>query len=173
MEKAVDGDIEARVRSAFPERSIQEVQVLGYGDDPEIEPGRSAIRIFLEHTPRPEVESGREALHRFRVDNDEAIKRLRHELPFIGWIEFRLGGKELTAGRGPGSGPQAKQLDSVPGEATSVMTRLAPADLATVDTLITAGIATSRAEVLRWALGRIRENPAYAQLQDRVARSAS
>ena len=47
-------------------------------------------------------------------------------------------------------------------------TRLGAADLATVDTLITAGIASSRAEVLRWAIGRIRENPAYAQLQDRV-----
>ena len=43
-----------------------------------------------------------------------------------------------------------------------------PADLATVDTLITAGIANSRAEVLRWAVGRIREHPAYAQLQERV-----
>ena len=42
------------------------------------------------------------------------------------------------------------------------------ADLATVDTLITAGIATSRAEIMRWALGRIREHPAYAQLQERV-----
>jgi hypothetical protein len=40
--------------------------------------------------------------------------------------------------------------------------------LATVDTLITAGIAGSRAEVQRWAGGRIRESPAYAQLQDRV-----
>jgi hypothetical protein len=48
------------------------------------------------------------------------------------------------------------------------MTRLGPADLATVDTLITAGFAGSRAEVLRWAVGRIRENPAYAQLQNRV-----
>jgi hypothetical protein len=37
-----------------------------------------------------------------------------------------------------------------------------------VDTLIAAGIANSRAEILRWAVGRIRENPAYAQLQDRV-----
>jgi hypothetical protein len=37
-----------------------------------------------------------------------------------------------------------------------------------VDTLIAAGIASSRAEVLRWAVGRLRENPAYAQLQDRV-----
>jgi hypothetical protein len=44
------------------------------------------------------------------------------------------------------------------------MTRLGPADLATVDTLIIAG---SRAEVLRWALARIREQPAYAQLSER------
>jgi hypothetical protein len=48
------------------------------------------------------------------------------------------------------------------------MTRLEPADLATVDTLLTAGIANSRAEVLRWAVGRIREHPAYARLQERV-----
>jgi hypothetical protein len=48
------------------------------------------------------------------------------------------------------------------------MTRLGLADLTTVDMLITAGIAGSRAEVLRWAVGRIRENPAYAQLQNRV-----
>ncbi len=48
------------------------------------------------------------------------------------------------------------------------MTRLGPSDLATVDTLITAGIATSRAEVLRWAVARIREHPAYAQIQQRV-----
>jgi Arc/MetJ-type ribon-helix-helix transcriptional regulator len=48
------------------------------------------------------------------------------------------------------------------------MTRLGPADLATMDTLITAGIANSRAEVVRWALGRIREHPAYAQIQKRV-----
>jgi hypothetical protein len=49
-----------------------------------------------------------------------------------------------------------------------VQTRLSPVDLATVDTLIAAGIASSRAEVLRWAIGRIRENPAYAQIQERA-----
>ena len=31
-----------------------------------------------------------------------------------------------------------------------------------------AGIASSRAEVMRWAIGRIRENPAYAQIQERA-----
>ena len=41
-------------------------------------------------------------------------------------------------------------------------------DLATLDTLITAGIAASRAEGARWALARIREQPAYAQLSERA-----
>jgi Arc/MetJ-type ribon-helix-helix transcriptional regulator len=48
--------------------------------------------------------------------------------------------------------------------ADSVRNRLGPADLATVDALVVAGVAASRAEVIRWALGRIRENAAYAQL---------
>jgi len=43
-----------------------------------------------------------------------------------------------------------------------------PADLETVDVLITAGIAANRADAVRWALARIRERPAYAQLQQRA-----
>ncbi|MGH3190450.1 MAG: hypothetical protein ACRDOL_24955 [Streptosporangiaceae bacterium] len=87
----------------------------------------------------------------FQADSpDGAEKRRRHV---------------LKVGRG---GRAAKPLDDAAEELTPVMTRLGPADLATVDTLITAGIAGSRAEVLRWAVGRIRENPAYAQLQNRV-----
>ena len=34
--------------------------------------------------------------------------------------------------------------------------------------LITAGIAANRAEAVRWALARIRERPAYVQLQERA-----
>jgi Arc/MetJ-type ribon-helix-helix transcriptional regulator len=49
-----------------------------------------------------------------------------------------------------------------------VGTWLGPADLATVDALIMAGVASSRSEVIRWALGRIRENPVYTQLEERV-----
>jgi hypothetical protein len=48
------------------------------------------------------------------------------------------------------------------------MARLGPTDLETLDTLITAGIASSRADAVRWALARIRERPAYAQLSQRV-----
>jgi len=37
-----------------------------------------------------------------------------------------------------------------------------------VDTLIAAGIASNRAEAIRWALTRIRERPAYEQLRERT-----
>ena len=61
---------------------------------------------------------------------------------------------------------EARALES--GELTPVMARLGPADLETLDALITAGIAASRAEAVRWALARIRERPAYAQLRERA-----
>lgn len=99
------------------------------------------------------------------------MRKLREQLPrFIGWVEFCPDTAEasphcpaIRLGRG-----NAKTLDDLSEELTPVMTRLGSADLATVDTLITAGIGNSRAEVLRWAVGRIREHPAYAQLQERV-----
>jgi Arc/MetJ-type ribon-helix-helix transcriptional regulator len=50
---------------------------------------------------------------------------------------------------------------------TPVMVRLRREDLETLDTLITAGIASSRAEAVRWALARIRERPAFEQLRAR------
>jgi hypothetical protein len=62
---------------------------------------------------------------------------------------------------------RSDMADSAPGFA-DVRTRLGAADLPTVDALINAGIASSRAEVLRWAIDRIRENPAYAQIQDKA-----
>jgi hypothetical protein len=51
------------------------------------------------------------------------------------------------------------------------MIQLAPGDLATVDMLVIARIVNGRAEGLRWALGRLREHPAYAQLQQQVPES--
>jgi hypothetical protein len=49
------------------------------------------------------------------------------------------------------------------------MVRLGAADLATLDSLITAGIVDSRAEGLRWALSHLREHPAYARLKQQAA----
>jgi hypothetical protein len=170
--------IEQRVRSAFPDGVIERVQVLEYGDDPAVEPGDVAIRAFIARPDGPEGAAGEEAdegiIESFEKANREHLKKVREGLPrFVAWLEFQPGGpaeadkphhvlKIARGGRAP------KPLDEMSEEFTSVMTRLGPADLATVDTLITAGIANSRAEVLRWAVGRIRDNPAYAQLQDRV-----
>ena len=50
---------------------------------------------------------------------------------------------------------------------SSVQTRLGPVDLTTVDALISASIASSRAEAIRWAIARTREDPASAALMAR------
>jgi hypothetical protein len=44
---------------------------------------------------------------------------------------------------------------------TPVMARLNLRDVEVLDALITAGIVSTRADGLRWALNRIRERPAY------------
>jgi hypothetical protein len=176
MAKAGATRVEKHVRSLFPDGVISRVQVLEYGDDPAVEPGDVAVRVFLPRPDRPESEEADEDIvESFEQTNRARLKKLNDELPrAIAWVEFQAdspGGAEkrgrhvLKIGRG---GRARKPLDEASEELTPVMTRLGPADLAAVDTLITAGIAGSRAEVLRWAVGRIRENPAYAQLQDRV-----
>jgi hypothetical protein len=172
---AVDG-IEAQLRSAFPADAIAGVQILEYGDDPSVEPGETGVRVFIDRAARPEgTEGDEETVRAFEGANRAVIKRLRDELPaVVRWIEFRPDTPGVTAAsqvpilkirarRGQGAA-----LADVSDELTPVMTRLGPDDLATVDTLINAGIANSRAEVLRWALGRVREHPAYAQLQEHV-----
>ena len=89
----------------------------------------------------------------------------------IGWAEFRPEGETRPASAGGLSyriadrGHPAAAHDEAPEQRTPVMVRLGPADLATVDTVIIAGIVNSRAEGLRWALSRLREHPVYARLQ--------
>lgn len=181
MEKVSADRIEEQVKAAFPEGAIERVHVLTYGDDPGVEPGETAIRVFVSRAGRPEgLEADKEIITAFEEASRPVLKRLSDELPFIGWIDFRPSTQD-ESGRpaGPsGTGPffrfrgrregRAAPPDELSEQLTPVMTRLGAADLATVDTLIAAGIASSRAEILRWAVGRIRENPAYAQLQDRV-----
>lgn len=168
MEKAPTDRIEQQVRSAFPEGAIARVQVLRYGDDPEIEPGQTAMRVFFDWPGRSE---GRKAdpktVHAFVVANGAALDVLRDELPrVVGWVEFRPESPAGAAGphglsyRITDRGRRAVAPDDVPEDFTPVMTRLGPADLATLDSLITAGIVNSRAEGVRWAVGRLREHPA-------------
>ena len=79
-----------------------------------------------------------------------------------------MGWPEATSAKALSPAPLRTDVADDAAGFAAVRTNLGPDDLATVDALITAGIASTRAEVMRWAIGRIRENPAYAQVQDRA-----
>jgi hypothetical protein len=161
------------VRERLPGAPIERVEVLQYGDDPEIEPGQLLARVVVT-TPGEEPERMR-AFESFHDEHRAAFRDLRHELdklPIRAILQFKAGGEPgpgspgpvlqmIHARGGPGPGPEAPGL-------TPVMARLGPDDLETLDILIAAGIATSRAEAVRWALARIRERPAFEQLRART-----
>jgi hypothetical protein len=176
MDKAATDRIEQQVRLAFPEGAIARVQVLQYGDDPEVEPRQAAVQAFFDWPGRSEGgQADPKTVHRFVTANVAALGVLRDGLPrVIGWVEFRPEGQAGAASphslayRITDRGPAAAARDEAPDDRTPVMVRLGAVDLATVDTLIAAGVVNSRAEGLRWALSHLREHPAYAQLQQQA-----
>jgi hypothetical protein len=177
-DKTAMGRLERQIRRLFPDGTFTRVEVLQYGDDPGVEPGDVGIRTFLPRGDRPVGQAEDEQIiAAFQQAHQATVEKLREHLPrYIGWIEFHPERPDQSDDllKGPvmrlqtGGGARASALDTGAEELVSVMTRLGTADLAVVDTLITAGIASSRAEALRWAIGRIRENPVYGQLQQRV-----
>ncbi len=175
MERAALEHIEVmiseEVTKRFPGVPLRGVVLLQYGDDPTVEPGELMVRVILE-SPEGKLEreqtveafhqAHRAAIEQFREDLDSKLPEARR-------LEF------LTAGEGDGPGIRlhrsGRSLEGralAGGDLTPVMARLGPADLETLDTLITAGIAPNRAEAVRWALARIRERPAYGKLRDRA-----
>jgi hypothetical protein len=137
--------------------------------------------VFFDWPGRSEGgQAGPKTVHRFVTANAAALGVLRDELPpVIGWAEFRPEGQARPGRAGRASphtlayritdrGRPAPARDEAPDDLTPVMVRLGAADLATVDTLITAGVVNSRAGGLRWALSRLREHPAYARLQQQA-----
>lgn len=172
MEKAaldqIQQKLEDEIRTRIPSEGIERVVLLQYGDEPVVEPGELALRIY--------VAAGDDEKERERVADDfgraykQQLKDLREELnkkmPEVRRLEVRFGGD----GAGPrmtlatsGRSLEARALAG--GDLTPVMARLGPVDLETLDALITAGIAGNRADAVRWALARIRERPAYDQLR--------
>ena len=174
MDKAMTDRIEQQVWQAFPESAIARVQVLQYGDDPEVEPGQAAVRVIFNWPGQGDGgQAGPKTVHQFCTANAAALGVLRDQLPdVIGWAEFRPQGEARPARAGGLSYRIANRGRPSPRDEaedrTPVMVRLGAADLATVDTLITAGIVTSRAEGLRWARSRLREHPAHAHLQQQA-----
>ena len=168
---------EEGVRQRLPDAPIVEVAVLQYGDDPEIEPGQLLGRVVIDAQGATD-EGGKEErgqrLEAFHDTYRDAIREMRQDLnklPFRTVLEFTVSGAPADDKH---RGPKIKLASGAPGGLggtgpfTPVMARLAAEDLETLDMLITAGIATSRAEAVRWALARLRERPAYEQLRART-----
>jgi hypothetical protein len=176
MEKEVLEHVQQQIgdliKGRFPEGLIERVTVLQYGDDPVVEPGQLVVRVNVAASA--DEEDRKRVARKFEGAFREQVEQLREEmhdkLPEASRIEIRIG-NDLQGPRffmvRPAPSVESRAIGGV--ETTPVMARLGAADLETLDTLITAGIAASRADAVRWALARIRERPAYAQLRAKSA----
>src|ERR1043165_3364984 len=81
-----------QMRERFPDAPISQVDVLQYGDDPEVEPGQLLLRVTIE---APADKKGRlDALETFHDTHREAFASLRRDLEHIhevGLLEFVAG----------------------------------------------------------------------------------
>ena len=171
LDRAVQGrlqtELDALVKEFFPDGEVQRVALLQCGDDPWVEPGDLLVRVFIEEAEEDP------SLKAWERDHEATCRELHRELaekvPGAGYLEFWFGGDTGHQGqsrqrlRSPPDNPARRERDL-----TVVDVRLGPVDREMLDTLITAGIAASRAEAISWVLDRIRERPAYARLSERA-----
>ena len=171
----VEREIDQEVRARFPGTAVRQAVLLQYGDDPLIEPGDLLVRVLLDEPDGPDDDWG-PLMTAFEQANETAIEQFRGylaaKLREIMAVEYVFSNNPLTwDGEGPRGGmPVAQRLSDISewehGEATFVLVALGPAGRETVDTLIMAGIAATRAEAIRWAVDRVREGPAYRRLRE-------
>jgi hypothetical protein len=169
----IEREIDQEVRARFPGTAVRQAVLLQYGDDPLIEPGDLWVRVLLDEPDEPD-DSWEPVLTAFEQDNETAIEQFRGylaaKLREIIEVEYVFCNNPVNFdGDGPRGGmPVAQRLSDIQewehGEATFVLAALGPVGLETVDTLIMAGIAATRAEAMRWAVDRVREGPAYQRL---------
>lgn len=168
--------LDEQVKERFPDGAVQRVALLQYGDDPVIEPGELLVRVFIEAAGGPGTQEYEQSLDAWEHEHKGMLKELRlqltEKLPEARRLEVTLDGPDdhkprMMMGTG-GSLADVEERERAGGDLTPVMARLGPVDLETLDTLITAGIATNRAGAVRWALARIRERPAYGKLSERT-----
>jgi hypothetical protein len=164
--------LDKEIKGRFPEGTIERVELLQYGDDPVVEPGQFVVRATVAASGDKEdharIARGFEGS--FRQQMDQIRHDLQDKLPEVSRFEIRIGNDQDGPRffmASPGRSLEARALAGA--DLTPVMARLGPTDLETLDTLITAGIASNRADAVRWALARIRERPAYAQLRAKTA----
>ena len=164
--------IDNEVKERFPEGAVQRVVLLQHGDDPAVEPGELMVRVLIEGSGEPK--SYWESLEAWSREHRTRIMGFRRELaerlPQVSQLEVTVDNPDIPGDNLPrwhvgGGGWLHAGGD---GDLTAVMARLGPADLETLDALITAGFTANRAESMRWVLARIRERPAFAKLIERV-----
>ena len=161
------------VRERLPGAPVR-AEVLRYGEAPEVEPGQLIARVVLA-APDDPVERMRtfKEFHEAHIAAVHALREALDTLPANILLQVVASSGAVDAE----TGPRIQLLaHGGPGGAVAGLTRIAAEvgqeDLETVDTLIAAGLAASRAEAVRWALARIRERPAYAQLRARTSEIA-
>ena len=150
---------------------IRRVELLEHDDAPNIEPGQLMLRlVFKDPADRlQDPHLNRKAARTFKLAVGPGLSQFREYLserwPQIRYIEVM---QEDDSGQRTGGNIRFVEdgREAADGEFTHVMVRLKTAELDIVDTLIAAGIASNRAEAIRWALTRIRERPAYEQLRE-------
>lgn len=163
--QGVQQELDDMAKTLFP-GAVRRLAVLQYGDDPIVEPGEVMVRLLApgqegEQEGPPVAAFGGPPMKEFQ-------RQVTQRLPEVKRIEVI---SEDSHGNRAGAflirvtGGAEARPDS---ELTPVMVRLRPAELEIVDTLIGVGIAANRAEAVRWALARISERPAYAQLRERT-----
>ena len=170
----IEREIDQAVRARFPGTAVRQAVLLQYGDDPGIEPGDLGVRVLLDEPDGPD-DDWEPALTAFEQANQTAIEQfagyLAVKLREIMAVEYVFSNTVTWDGEGPRGGmPVAQRLSDISewehGEATFVLVALGPAGLETVDTLIMAGIAATRAQAIRWAVDRVREQPAYRRVRE-------
>jgi hypothetical protein len=157
--------IDAEATERFPPGAVPQLALLHYGDHLLIEPGELYLRVFLGQDG-----ATRDAWMEEHFDRLDDLRAQR--LPEVKGFMVTTDAPG-SAGLRPtrimmmeGISLLDPEQDEIARGLTPLLAPLGPADLATLDALVTAGIAANRAEGARWALARIREQPAYAQLSE-------
>jgi hypothetical protein len=172
----IEREIDDEVRARFPGGAVGQVMLLQYGEDPQIEPRDLWVRVLLEADGPEDYERSWQAFagtHQAAIE--ELPRYLAEKVHEIINVEFAFSDSADTRGGhdGPRYGfPTGQRLSDYQewerGEVTFVHAPMGPAGLETLDTLIMADIAATRAEAIRWAMDRFRDLPVYERLRERV-----
>ncbi len=159
--------IDDEATERFPAGTAPQLVLLHYGDHPGIEPGELYLQVVIGQDDAPWETWTQEQRDRIWGFRDQRLPETRGVMVTTDTPD--------TAGRRPTATMMIDSDSLLRPEnyerargLIPVMAHLGPEDLQTLDTLVIAGIAASRSESTQWALARIREQPAYAQLSEQA-----